>query len=245
MPALQTAQVDNYDFGAPNVAIVAAAAATLLITFTGNPTTGDLLEISTPTGELTVDFTNGSPTPGAVACAIGLADTNTNTNLVALLNSYALQLGATAVATTTLETTLTNSTPGSAGNSGTVSTTSSVLTLGTWGGGVDADAAVGIIQFSIEFGGKIHLHFENPIALTPSTITVEFSTDGIHWTAAATAANLVAINGVTLNPLQTLDYTVLARAGVDKFMRVSASGGNRLAMQVRRQQSVGFDLIRM
>lgn len=94
-------------------------------------------------------------------------------------------------------------------------------------------------------GGKVHLHFENPITdtgqnptqgnpneaknLVVSVQRAPATADGEPGTFTATTAalNLEAVTGVTIGPGQSRDYTILVRPGQDVFLALLASGGTR------------------
>jgi hypothetical protein len=260
MANLQTAQVANYDFGATAAAIVFAVAATATATFAGQPTSGNILVLGTLVGAITYQFTNSAPSPGYVAVAIGANADATATNLAAAINAQnALNnQGATAVAAANVVT-ITDDTPGTGGNSDTLSTNDGNIAVTPFAGGVANSTSVGLLVFSVGEaaynygGGKAELHFECPIngpngigirpVTNPLTITVQVSPDGVNWANTTAPNNITAIVGYVLGPGQDIDFAVAFRAGTDKFFRVNAQGPGRGLLQIRSQQSVKIDIV--
>jgi hypothetical protein len=257
MANLQTAQVANYDFGATAAAIALAAAATATVTFNAQPTSGNVVVIGTSKGTFTYEFNNSAPAAGHIQVAIGANANATAANLAAAINLQSNQ-GATAVDVTNVVT-LTDTTPGTGGNSDTLSTDDGNIAVTAWTGGTANSSSVGILEFSVGEaaynygGGKAVLHFECPIngpngigirpITNPLTLSIQVSPDGINWAATTAPNNLTAITNYVLGPGQDIDFTVAFRAGVDKFFRLNAQGPGRGLLQIRSQRGVQIDIV--
>lgn len=254
MPNLQTAQVSNYDFGAPAAALVAASAAHATVVFGGLPNDGELVAIGTSRGAYIFEFDSDSNvTAGHIAVAIGVDAATTAANFKAAVNA-AVALGVTGTGSSTTIT-VTDNVPGALGNQNTISEGATNVTVTGWTGGADDSASESVLKFTIKFGGKLHLVFSNPVqgsdgfARTtegPSmTVSVTVSPDDITYSATTSSNNGAAVTGVAIPAAQSKEFVVIMRAGIDKFMRVAATGGTRGQLQIRATQSVGIDIARI
>lgn len=82
-------------------------------------------------------------------------------------------------------------------------------------------------------GGKLQLLFENPDGESDGVVTVQVSPDGTTWADTTAAANLEAVADVTVERRCSRQAEILIRPNEDAFMRVQASGGTRMALQIR------------
>lgn len=253
MANLQTAQVANYDFGASAAAVVLAVAATASLTFGANATSGKVVVIGTPEGAIVYEFNNGAPQAGHIAVAIGAAATDTAANLAAAIVTN--QAAAVTATVLTNVVSLVDVGGGASGNANTLSTDDADITVAAWAGGVDASASVGTLVFSVKGGGKALLHIEVPvngpngIGIRPVTnalaVSIQVSKDGITWAATTAQNNITAITAASVGAGQSKDYELGLRQGVDNFFRLNATGGGRGILQIRSQQSVGIDIVRI
>ncbi len=92
-----------------------------------------------------------------------------------------------------------------------------------------------VLRFRVKQGGRQELRFENALADEDLTVSVEVSSDGSSFVATTAADNIEAVTDEVIKPRTSRNFTVLLRAGQDKFMRVRASsaGGERGELQIR------------
>ena len=90
-------------------------------------------------------------------------------------------------------------------------------------------------------GGKITFRFKpttgfgglNEAPENDAEVNVEVSTDGVSFAATTAPNNGVAVTDAAVPALTEQQFEVSLRAGTDVFVRVQASGGTRLQIQVR------------
>lgn len=256
MPNLQTAQVSNYDFGAPAAALVAASAATATVVFAGLPVDGETVEVGTSRGSFIFEFdSNSAVTAGHVAVAIGVDAATTAANFKAVVNAPGqAAMGVTASGGSTTIT-LTDNVPGALGNQNTISENATNVTATAWTGGVDESVSEAVLKFTVKYGGKLILTFTTPqlgsngFAQNPvgndMTVTAQVSADDLTYNATTNSNNGTAITGVSVPSGQQKEFVLLLRAGIDKFLRIGATGGARGQLQIRAAQSVGLDIARI
>ena len=102
-------------------------------------------------------------------------------------------------------------------------------------GAVSVPGAPGdeVLKFETFQGGRQQLRFEASDAENDVTVSVEVSEDGVSFNATTVANNLTAVTNEVILPRTSREFTVLLRAGLDNFMRVRASGGDRGELQIR------------
>lgn len=81
--------------------------------------------------------------------------------------------------------------------------------------------------------GKHFFNVQNEDGVRDLTVTIEVSEDGLKYRRTTSAANLNAVQGVTVQRKTNREFTVLTRPGKDKYVRLFVTGGARGVCQVR------------
>jgi hypothetical protein len=82
-------------------------------------------------------------------------------------------------------------------------------------------------------GGNIYIRFENAEGDADGVVSLLVSADDTTYTATTATNNLVAVTTETIAQKTFKDFTINMRAGTDKYLRLSASGGCRMTAQLR------------
>ena len=91
-----------------------------------------------------------------------------------------------------------------------------------------------VLKFAVHQGGKAQLRFLAQESDNDITVSVQVSPDDSSWSDTTANDNGEAVVDEAIKRQTYLDYTVNLREGVDKYMRILASGAARGQMQMRQ-----------
>lgn len=102
-----------------------------------------------------------------------------------------------------------------------------------------------VLKFSCRFGGKLDLRFENADGEQDITVAAEVSPDNSSYSATTAAVNNAAVTAEVIKRKTSRAFEINMRAGVDKFLRIRASGSARGQLQIREIGSTGLDIVQI
>jgi hypothetical protein len=246
MPRSQTANIGVYDFGA-SVGPILGTAASASVTLS---TVVDTNTVTLSDGTLTKVFefdSNSSVTGTNIAVTIGADDTSAAAALAVAINASGLKMSATSALGVTTITAITAEFNEAAGNAYTTAKSGSPVTVTAFTGGINGNSASVVLRFRVKHdqGGKLDLKFENAIGENAMTVSVQVATSPTGLTptspnggyAATTAGNnLAAVTNLSVPKRTSKEATILLRRGVDRYVRVLATGSCRGQLQIRGDQ---------
>jgi hypothetical protein len=102
-----------------------------------------------------------------------------------------------------------------------------------------------VLTFRVMHGGLMQLRFESADGAATGVVTMQRSADNITYANTTAAENTTAVVAQNVARAQPKDFSVSMRDGVDNYMRVQASGGTRLQLQIRSAPDDMLEIIRI
>lgn len=107
-------------------------------------------------------------------------------------------------------------------------------------------ATVLVLRSRFGRGGKVRFNFRpttgfggfDEAAENDATVSLEVSQDGVSFSATTASDNLAVVTDEVVGALTDKTFEIALRQGVDDFVRVVASGGTRLQIQVQPNEDL-------